>query len=347
VNWSALVTPYALILGSLVVGLIFERVILVRLRRLAVRTRNQGDDIISSGLRGAVVLWFVLAGIFAALRSVTLDPEFEEFAIQFLRINLVISVTWVAMRMISRLVGSYVRRSNGILGSTTIFTNLTRILVAVLGALIALQALGVPITPLVTTLGVGGIAVALALQDTLANIFAGLYIIASNKIRLGDYVRLAGGEEGFVRDINWRNTTIQALANNMVIVPNLTVASAVVTNFNLPEPEVAVTVPFGVSYDSDLELVERIAAEVAREVMREVEGGLPEFEPLVRFSGFAETRVSLSVVMRARQFTDQFLVTHEFVRRLHGRFRREGIEFLVPVGARPAAPAPPPPATDE
>lgn len=336
-SWSALVTPYAIIIGSAVAGLIFERVILVRLRGLAAHTRTEGDDIVAHGLQGAVLLWFVIIGIFAALRTVELGPEVEDFISHFLRINLIVSFTWVVMKIVARLVGAYFRRHDGVLASTTIFTNLTRILVGSIGGLVVLQSIGVPITPVLTTLGIGGLAVALALQDTLSNIFAGLYIIVSNKIRLGDYVRLATGEEGFVHDINWRNTTIRALTNNMVIVPNATVASAVVTNYSLPAPELAVPVSFGVSYDSDLDQVEAAAREVAREVMREVEGGLPEFEPIVRFSGFSETRVGVTVVMRARQFTDQFQLTHEFVKRLHRRFREENIALFIPLGARPPA----------
>jgi small-conductance mechanosensitive channel len=313
---------------------VFERIILVRLRRLATRARAEGDDVITTGLRGAVVLWFVLAGTFWALQSIALDPGFERFAVDFLRINLIVSLTWVVMRIAAHLVSLYVRRSGGVLSSTTIFTNLTRIVIAAIGGLVIMQAFGIPITPVLTTLGVGGLAVALALQDTLANIFAGVYIIASNKIRIGDYVKLASGEEGTVRDINWRNTTIQGPSSNMIIVPNSTVASAVITNFNLPSTELAVVANLAVCYDSDLEHVERVAIDVAREVMREVEGGVPEFEPVVRFNTFGELRVGFSVVMRGRKFGDQFLIRHEFFKRAHRRFREQGIEFDVPVAMR-------------
>jgi small-conductance mechanosensitive channel len=325
-----------------VAGLVFERIILVRLRELAARTRAESDDVVSFGLRGAVVLWSVLAGIYWALQSVELDTRIERFVGDFLRINLIVSLTWVVMKIAVRLIGLYVRRTDGSLSSTTIFTNLTRILVVTIGGLIMLQAIGIPITPVLTTLGVGGIAVALALQDTLANLFAGVYILVSNKIRIGDQVRFASGEEGVVQDINWRNTAIKGPTGNLIIVPNATVASAVTTNFNLPSTELSVVANLGVSYESDLDQVERICLEVAREVLREVEGGAPEFEPLVRFNTFGDLRIGFSVIMRGQNFGSQFLLRHEFFKRIHRRFREEGIAFDPSLALRDSATPPKP-----
>lgn len=341
-TWSDLIPPYALILGGLLVGLVLERVVLVRLRRIAMRGRPEGGEVISGGLRGAVVLWFVIGGIYAALQSVAIDARVAGFLESFLRLNLIVSLTWVVMKVAARLIALYVRRSDGALSSTTLITNLTRIAVVAVGALIVLQAIGIPITPVLTTLGVGGIAVALALQDTLANLFAGVYILVSNKIRIGDQVKLASGEEGAVCDINWRNTIITGPTGNQIIVPNSTVASAVVTNFSLPGPETAAVTSFGVSYQSDLDHVERVALEVAREVLRDVEGGVREFEPLVRYGALAERRVSLSVIMRAQSFGAQFALRHELIKRLHRRFRDEGIAFdeLLPAPPPGATPGP-------
>jgi small-conductance mechanosensitive channel len=86
---------------------------------------------------------------------------------------------------------------------------------------------------------VGGLAVALALQDTLSNLFAGLHIIASKKLLPGDYFLLDSGEEGYVQDVNWRNTFIRTLRNNMIVVPNARLASAILTNYYQPSSEMA------------------------------------------------------------------------------------------------------------
>jgi len=333
---ESLIAPLGLVLGSLAVGFILDRVVLVRLRRFAARTRGRGEDALSLGLRGAVVLWFVLAGIYFAAQTLPISGTLLSLVVEFIRLNYIISITWVVMSVATQSVAAYLRRSDGVIGSTTIFINLTRIVIAAVGILIVLQAVGVPITPALTTFGVGGIAVALALQDTLANIFSGLYIIVSRKIQPGDYVKLASGEEGAVHDINWRNTTLQSPTNNMVIVPNSTMASVVVTNFTLYAQEVAVPVGLGVGYSADLDQVEQIAIDVARSVQRDVAGAVVEFEPLVRFGGFGEVRVNFTVIMRAKKHGEQFLMIHELIKRLHRRFLEEQIEMDVPVALREA-----------
>ena len=126
-----------------------------------------------------------------------------------------------------------------------------------------MNELGVSITPILTALGVGGLAVALALQDTLSNFFAGFYIMMAGQIRVGDYVKLDSGEEGYIVDISWRSLTIRTLPNNIVVVPNSKVAQANVTNYSLPEKRMSLLIKVGVSYDSEPDQIERILVEEA------------------------------------------------------------------------------------
>ena len=132
----------------------------------------------------------------------------------------------------------------------------------------------------------GGLAVALALQEPLTNLFAGIQIIASGKIKTGDYVQLNTGEEGFVEDIAWRSTSIKALANQIIIVPNNKLANAIVRNYMTPDPENGILVNLGVAYHSDLDKVETVTVDVATQIMKEVEGGIPDFKPFIRYNNF-------------------------------------------------------------
>ncbi|MDO8494400.1 MAG: mechanosensitive ion channel family protein [Deltaproteobacteria bacterium] len=233
-------------------------------------------------------------------------------------------------KMAVGLIDLYVKKSNRVLPATSIFTNLTRVFVFVIGGLIVLQSLGISITPILTALGVGGLAVALALQETLANLFAGLHIILSRQVRPGDYVELDSGKAGYVSDINWRNTVIRTLPNNTIIVPNAKLASAIITNYNRPDREVAVTVEVGVSYESDLKNVEKVTVQVAKEILKEIEGGVPEFEPVIRYHTFADSGINFDAVLRAKEFANQSLLKHEFIKRLHERYQKEEIEFPFP-----------------
>ncbi len=325
------VVPLGLILGGMLVGLFVNKFVLGRIRKAVAWTKWNGDEIVFSALGGLPILWLTLLGVYAALQSLPLSPPWQNFLKKALLVIAVLSVTIFVAKVAAGLVGLYARRIEGTLPATSLFANLTKLLVFLIGALIILQTLNISITPILTALGVGGLAVALALQDTLSNLFSGLQIIASNQVRPGDYVKLESGEEGYVIDITWRNTAIRALPNNMVIVPNSKLASTLVTNYHQPEKEMAVLLQIGVSYQSDLKKVERVTIDVAREVMQEVEGGVREFEPFIRYHTFGDSSIDFSVILRGREFTDQFLIKHEFIKRLHERYQQEGIEIPFPI----------------
>ncbi|MGV4985953.1 mechanosensitive ion channel family protein [Streptomyces sp. NRAIS4] len=318
---------------SLAAGLLLaflSRTLLRWLAKHAKRTKWSGDDVIVDALR-SVVPWAAIAGGAAAAAAVLpLTRTVQHHTNQILEVWLILVVTLSAARVISGLVSSVTQSRSGVAGSATIFVNITRVLVLAIGFLVVLQTLGISIAPLLTALGVGGLAVALALQDTLANLFAGIHILASKTVQPGDYIRLGSGEEGYVVDINWRQTTVRQLSNNLVVIPNGQLAKANMTNFTHPEQRLTVLVQAGVGYDSDLEHVERVTAEVVAEVMREVEGAVPDHEPAIRFHTFGDSRIGFTVILGVGEFSDQYRIKHEFIKRLHRRYRAEGITVPPP-----------------
>jgi small-conductance mechanosensitive channel len=328
---TSLALPLGLAVAGLTFGLLLRRSLLTRLARAATATRTQADDIVVATLRGPVVLWCTILGLYIAMELTALPAGAARLVQRTLLVLVILSISWALARLAAALVANAAGGTAARLPSATLLTHLARLAVLGLGVLIILQTLGVSITPLLTALGVGGLAVGLALQDTLSNFFAGIHILTSRQVRPGDFVRLGTGEEGYVQDVTWRNTTIRQLPNNLTIVPNATLASAVITNYHLPEPELAVLVPVGVSYDSDLARVEQVTIAVGREVMRDVPGGIPDFEPFIRCNAFAESSIDFTVILRGREFVDQHLIRHEFIKRLHSRYREEGIEIPFPI----------------
>jgi small-conductance mechanosensitive channel len=247
--------------------------------------------------------------------------------------GITIAAILVVTLILTRMAGRLVRRSVGAseaLPSASILVNITRIAILVIGGLTVLAALDISITAVITALGVGGLAVALALQDTLGNLFAGLQIVASKQIRPGDYLLLETAQEGTVVDIAWRTTTLRTQANNLVIVPNGKLAQAVVTNYRLPADPLSVYVEFGVVYGADLTRVEGIAAGVAAEVMAEMEPQLPGYQPVVRFRAFDDSHITVLTVLRVTEYADQHALRSEFIKRLHERFGAEGMQFAFP-----------------
>jgi small-conductance mechanosensitive channel len=281
-------------------------------------------------VREVLVVWLGIAGAYGSIAILPLSRDTNEFAHQLLLVMLIASATLVAARLAARGVRRFALRSEGSMVYGSIFLNITRLVVILSGLLIIMQSLGVPITPILTALGVGGLAVALALQDTLANLFAGIHVIASKYVKGGDYVRLDGGEEGYVVDINWRHTSLRQIPDNLILVPNAKLASTIVTNYHRPEQPMGVPIKIGVSYDSDLELVERVTLEVAREVLASVEGSVHSFEPWIWYDELSAYSINLTVYLRVREFYQQYPLRHEFIKRLHRRYAAEGIEIPFP-----------------
>jgi small-conductance mechanosensitive channel len=204
-------------------------------------------------------------------------------------------------------------------------------IVLIVGGVVLLGALGIQIAPILTALGVGGLAVALALQDSLSNLFAGMHLLADKPIRVGDYVKIADNVEGFVVDVGWRSTRVRMLQNTIVIVPNKKVAESIVTNYDLPEPRMSLLVRVSVSYGSDPDHVERVLVEEATRAAGQVPGLLAEPAPFVRFiPGFGEYSLDFTLICQVATFVDQYLAQHELRKRILRRFRAEGIEIPFP-----------------
>lgn len=317
----------------IIIGLLFRKVVFRRLIKFAERTAWKFDDIILANLKFPIFLWFILIGIYFALKNLPLAEDTFNIISKIILSLVILSVTFTLAQVVAKLINAYGKRIETTLPLTGLTQNMSKIIVYVLGILILLNTLGISISPILTTLGLGGLAVALALQDTLSNFFAGVHIILARQIRVGDYIKLSSGEEGYVVDITWRFTKIRMLPNNIVLIPNAKLAQEIVTNYNLPQREMAVLIQVGVHYDSDLEKVEQVTIDVAKEVMREVKGGVPEFEPFIRYHTFGDFSINFTVILRAKEFVDQYLVKHEFIKRLHKRYQEEGIVIPYPIRA--------------
>lgn len=205
------------------------------------------------------------------------------------------------------------------------------VVVYISAIVVVLDYFSIEITPLVATLGLGGLAVGLALQNTLSNFFAGLHIVSDRPVAVGHFIELDGGVAGYVEDIGWRSTRIRMLTNNVIIVPNGKLAESIITNDSMPQNEMSFWVDCGVAYTSNLDKVEKVTLKVARQIQKKVDGAVPDFEPLIRFKEFGESNVNFIVVLRVKRYVDKFLVRHEFVKALKKAYDKEKIEISWPV----------------
>ncbi|WP_041986976.1 mechanosensitive ion channel family protein [Streptomyces sp. AcH 505] len=362
ITWHDMAIAVAAVLIGLAAGVLL-RIALRWLGERASATRWGGDDIVVSALR-TLAPWAALAiGGSAAAAALPLTATVGHRVNQVMIAVVILAATFATAGVIADLVKSVTLSRSAVAGSASIFVNITRLTVLAIGVMVLLQTLGVSVAPLITALGVGGLAVALALQDTLANLFAGVHILVSKTVQPGDYIELSSGEDGYVIDINWRNTVVRQLSDNLVIIPNSKLAGTIMTNYHRPEQQMGLLIQAAVGYGSDLGQVEQVTIEVATKVMAEVTGGVADYEPSVRFHTFTESGVGFTVILRALEFSDQYLIRHEFIKQLHMRYRAEGIELPVPgrsvvvhervtiaqdqvtAQARPAVPGPAAPAS--
>lgn len=328
-NQTAL--PIGTALAVLILLLVVRGIAFKVLHRWALKTHSPLDDLIIGVIRLPSFFWCVIIALYGGINVSDYKGLPLHYTLTAIHILLIFSVTLAASSLIGHLLRYYAQRSEVPLPSTGLVTGLFRGIIWTVGMIVVLHFLGIPITPMITALGVGGLAVALALQDTLANLFAGIHIMMEKSIRVGDFIRLETGQEGFVTDITWRTTRIRMLPNNMVIIPNHNLAKSIVTNYYLPEKRMSLLIPVSVSYGSDPEQVEAVLLRVAETAAQEVPGLLAEPKPMVRFiPGFGESSLDFTLICQVHEVTDQYPVQHELRKRIYRALKEAGLEIPFP-----------------
>ena len=204
-------------------------------------------------------------------------------------------------------------------------------LIYVIGVLVAIDSLGVSVSPILAGFGIGGLAVALAVQPTLSNFFAGTYVVTEGELKEGDFIELDGGPSGYVENVGWRSTKIRSIYNNLVIIPNAKMAESIVTNYFSPTPAINVFVTCGVSYESDLEMVEKYAIEEANLLIESSNEVIKDQEPFFVFNNFGDSNVDFSLWIQAIDRRSSFKLKNQLIKNIHKRFNAEGIEINYPV----------------
>ena len=324
------IVPLAILLVSVLAGIGLSQMIFSRLRKVAARIAGDSYPLVQRSFRGMPTVWGLLFGGYVAMHVITVPAGGLHILEMIFHVIAILSLTIMGARLVSGLLAQKMQKTAGTFASTSILVTTIELVVYITGFLFMLQSFGVSITPLLTALGVGGLAVALALQDTLANLFSGINILLSKQIKVGDFIRLSTGEEGTVADMNWRSTTIRQPSDNIILVPNQKIATSIITNYAMPFTECSIVIPVMVSYGSDLLRVEAITAAVAKDVLQDTAGGVADFDPFIRYGSFADSGIAFNVILRVKSVTDQHLIRHEFIKRLYSRFQQEHIEIPFP-----------------
>ena len=337
---SAVVVFALFLLASGAANIVFR----VVLSRIASRIPGTLDEELLNATRGPVVLFISLSGLFVALLILTSLPSpryeliagYQDYVLRAWLVVIIAEVAYLIYHLLDATLTWYIQKV-AITTETELddrllppLKRIMPLLVYSLGFLMALSVLNIPISPILAGLGIGGLAVALAVQPTLANFFAGTYVVTEGELNVGDYIELQGGPSGYVVEVGWRSTKIRSMFNNLVIIPNSQMANSIVTNYYSPSPAIDVLVYCGVSYDCDLEHVERVVRDAAQELVDDSEHAI-KGEPWFGFEEFGDSNISFWVFIRATDRIGSFFLTSDLVKVIHSRLTAEGIEINYPV----------------
>lgn len=316
---------------AFVVLLIVKKILFSLLTKWAASTSWDIDNIIIDALKKPIFFVVLAIAILIASQYTSLSEKWHLLITKTVNVIIIFAITLGVANIVGALLQKYVKSANIPLAPTGLTYIIIKGLFVLIGVLIILNYVGISIAPILTTLGVGGLAVALALQDTLSNLFAGMQILIERSVRVGDFVKIEEGIEGYVEDITWRTTRIRMLPNNIVIVPNSKMAQSMITNFYLPVPHMALRIPVSVSYGSDPQHVENVILDEVKKSTSTIQELIVDPEPVVRFMpGFGDSSLDFTLIVYVKEYADQFPVQSALRKRIFNRFKEEGIEIPFP-----------------
>jgi small-conductance mechanosensitive channel len=324
---------YTLVFGTLIITALLLGFVLNRiLHHWTRKFRNGRGELFFSFLESLPIPLLVLTGLYIGLESVTLPGPYERIGSKLILALVLLVIAYFPAKVLILGLRRMSQKDPALERVTQPAAFVIRAVFALLAIIIFLENLGVSLTAIWTTLGVGSVAVALALQETLSNFFSGLYLLADRPVSPGDYIKLDSNQEGHVLRIGWRSTTLRTLGNNYVVIPNSTLAKAVITNYSAPETRMSYVMAVSVTYGTDPDRVEKALLEVTQEALRDsLEGLLAQPAPSVRFiPGFGESSLDFSLIVQVRRFTDQYPVQSELRKRIAKKFQEAGIDMPFP-----------------
>lgn len=336
IAWESLIAV-AIFAAFLIGAFILQLVIKTTANHIGKKSPNHIVPEMLKAARGPALLFSLILGLYLSILSLPIEGiEWRQGITKAWTIGVVISLVQAAVSGTRFFINWYLK----VVAPKTatplddkLLPQVRRIVLIILyavGLLIILDTLGVSISPLLGGLGITGLAVALALQPTLGNFFAGTYVTADGAINIGDFIELNGGPAGNVIEVGWRSTKIRTIYNNLVVIPNSVLADTIVTNYQSPNDAMSVIVGCGVSYDSDLSQVESIALETASSVVSS-SSYAADFDPIVNFKSFGDSNIDFYIFARAKDRGASFKLTSELIKAIHAEFTKQSIEINYPV----------------
>lgn len=320
-----------IILGASLIIAAAISVIIKILQKRAEKTNTKLDDIILHAIGRPLYILVIVAGIYYAIHQTPFLADLinrYDQAYMYRRFILTIFITWIAASLAKRIIKEYgydiAAKTQGDMDDrlVALADMSATYIIWLFGIMTALLNIGYNITAFITGMGILGLAVALAAQNLLSNVFGGVTITIDQLYKVGDRVEM-GGVYGDVYEIKPRYTNIKTLNNTIITIPNSKVINEQIINYAVPDASVRVKMPVSVAYGTDPKQVEKILLEIANKTPLI----LKEPEAAVRFTEYASSSQNFELIVWVRHYDDRHPVIDHVLREMFIRFKDEGIEI--------------------
>ncbi len=315
---------------SFIIVILANFILKITVNKIAGKKRNYKEFILNQ-LSKPFIFFFLIIGIYSSIRqlSILIDYQFWINGSFFVLTTFIFAV--LISKIISVIMLGYLKIKRGFERPPKLINMTVSIIIYIIAIAVILGYFEIDITPLIAGVGLGALAIGLALQSTLSNFFAGMHILSDRPVDVGDYIEIDEETKGTIEDVGWRSTRIRTLADNLLIIPNGKLAESNITNFSKPKQEMSLWVPCGVAYESNLEKVEKITLEVAKKIQTNCDGTVKDFEPAFRYREFGDSNINFITVLRIADPMMRFSVRNEFIKVLKQRYDKEEIEISWPI----------------
>ncbi len=322
---------FLLIFIGIIIFVTLSYLILKFIVRKIVGGKKRYGEFILKKLTKPFLLIIFFIGIYGALKSLTIVSEYNQWIDGGLFVVVILLFALLVSNIITIIMIGYLKVTKGFERTPGLLNKTLSVIIFLIAIAIILAYFNIDITPMVAGVGLGALAIGLALQSTLTNFFAGVHILSDKPIRVGDYIELDKDTYGIVEDIGWRSTRIKMLTDNLLIIPNGKLAESNIINYSMPKQDFSIWIPCGVAYESNLEKVEKVCIEVAKEVQSKVKGAKKDFEPIFRYREFGDSNINFITILRVEEPIAKYFVRNEFIKALKERFDKEKIEISWPI----------------
>jgi small-conductance mechanosensitive channel len=299
-------------------------------KRIAGGKKTYGEFIFKKLSKPVLLLVFFI-GLYTSVKPLSILSTYSSWVDGAFFVITTFIAAFLLSRIVTVLMIGWLKVRRGFERTPGLLNKAVTAIIFVIAVAVILGYFKIDVTPLIAGVGLGALAIGLALQSTLSNFFAGVHLLSDKPIRVGDFIELDADTSGTVEDIGWRSTRIRMLTDNLLIIPNGKLAESNIINYSMPKQDLSIWVPCGVAYESDLKKVEKVALEVAKEIQKNIPGAVKDFEPAFRYREFGDSNINFITILRIERPMDRFIIRNEFIKALKERFDKEKIEISWPI----------------